>query len=116
MASLASESALSFPGMPQWLGHQDTMIRRFGWVSRRGRIRLWKLSVKCWADPGFGSMIALTAAALSEKKWILLMLGKSAVRLDAIWAAFARAAISASKTSAWPPRPIFSWSISLPRR
>ena len=77
---------------------------------------MWKLSEKNWADPGFGSIIALTAAALSEKKWILLMLGKSVVRLAAIRAAFARAAISASKTSACPPRPIVVFSTSLPRR
>ena len=84
VASFARELALSLPGMPQWLGHQDIVIQRLGCVSRRGHIRLWKLSVKYWADPGFGSMIALTAAALSEKNMILLMLGKSVVRLDAI--------------------------------
>ena len=30
VASLARESALSFPGMPQWLGHQATVMDRFG--------------------------------------------------------------------------------------
>lgn len=30
VASLARVSALSLPGMPQWLGHQATVMERFG--------------------------------------------------------------------------------------
>ena len=30
VASFAKESALSFPGMPQWLGHQDTVMHKSG--------------------------------------------------------------------------------------
>ena len=72
--------------------------------------------MKNWADPGLGSTIALTVAALSEKKKILFVFGKSVTRFEAIVAAFARAAISASNTSAWPPRPSLLLLTSLPRR
>ena len=46
VASLASWSALSLPGMPQWLGHQEIDIKRFSCVVRRGRITWWNLRVK----------------------------------------------------------------------
>ena len=117
VASFASASALSFPGMSQWLGHQETVTVRLGWFSKLLRMWLWKLSVKNWADDALGSAIALTEAALSdhEKKAILLVLGKSFSRAVEM-AALARAAISASNTSAWPPRPTMACSISLPSR
>ena len=69
--------------------------------------------MKYWAGPGFGSTIALTAAALSEKMKILFVWGKLVTRLEASVAALARAAISASNTSAWPPSPSFLLLISL---
>lgn len=71
--------------------------------------------MKYWAGPGLGSVIARTAAALSENMKILLVFGKSGTRLDAIEAALARAAISASNTSAWPPRPSLMFVASVPR-
>ena len=46
VASLARASALSFPGMSQWLGHQARVIVRAGFESRRVRIWLRKLSEK----------------------------------------------------------------------
>ena len=36
VASFANWSALSLPGMPQWLGHQAIDTERFLWVVRRG--------------------------------------------------------------------------------
>ena len=76
---------------------------------------LWKLSVKCWAELGFGSTIALVAAALSENRNIWFMSGISVIRFSAIVAALAMAAISASNTSACPPRPILVVPTSFPR-
>ena len=58
----------------------------------------------------------LTEAVLSEKKAILLVFGKSFSRAVEMAAALARAAISASNTSAWPPRPTMACSISFPSR
>ena len=72
--------------------------------------------MKNWADEGFGSAMALIAAALSEKKASCEVLGKSFIRSEAMEAPLARAAISASNTSACPPRPILACSISFPRR
>ena len=115
VASLARVSALSLPGMPQWLGHHATVKERFGCVSRRGRMWLWKLRVKYWAGLGLGSRMALTAAALSEKKVMFVRLGWVAVRLEAIEAPLASAAISASNTSAWPPSPSLMFWSSCPR-
>ena len=34
VASFARESAFSLPMISQWLGHQDTDMRRLGWSSR----------------------------------------------------------------------------------
>ena len=67
VASFASSSALSFPGMPQWLGHQAIEIERFSLASRIGLRIWWNLIVKYWAELGLGLLMALTAAALSEK-------------------------------------------------
>ena len=77
---------------------------------------LWNLSVKYWAELGLGSTIALTDATLSEKIAMQDMLGKSLVRSVILDAAMERAAISASKTSACPPRPSWPVSISFPKR
>ena len=38
VASLVRVSALSLPGMPQWLGHHTTVMERFGCVLRRGDV------------------------------------------------------------------------------
>lgn len=56
--------------------------------------------MKYWAELGFGSATACTEAALSEKKAMCVMLGKSLMRSEALEAARATAAISASNTSA----------------
>ena len=67
VASLASASALSLPGMLQWLGHQVNEIERLVCVSSMCVTCLWKFSAKCCADLGFGSAVARMATALSEK-------------------------------------------------
>jgi hypothetical protein len=74
----------------------------------------WNFSVKYWAGPGLGSVIAVIDVALSVKKCMLVMFGKSLMRLDALVAPIDSAAISASNTSVWPPRPICPVSTSLP--
>ena len=67
VASLASASALSLPGMSQWLGHQASEIERLVFVSSICVTCLWKFSAKCCAELGLGSAVARMAAALSEK-------------------------------------------------
>ena len=59
--------------------------------------------------------MAVMEAALSANMCMLSMLGKSFRRVEALDALIDSAAISASKTSAWPPNPIFPDSTSLPR-
>ena len=115
VASLASSSALSLPRMSQWLGHQDIVMVKLGWFSRRGRIVWWNCREKYWAGPGLGSAMAVMEAALSANMCILSMLGKSFRRVEALVALIDSAAISASKTSACPPNPSFPDSTSLPR-
>ena len=63
-----------------------------------------------WAELGFGLVMAWTAGVLSEKNSILVVLGKSSMKTAAIVEALDSAAILASKTSVWPPIPIFVWS------
>ena len=67
VASLAGASALSLPGMSQWLGHQVSEIERLVCVSSMCVTCLWKFSAKCCAELGRGSAVARMAAALSEK-------------------------------------------------
>ena len=67
MASFASLSALSFPGILQWLGHQEIEILRFSCVVSSGCMILWNLSVKNWEILGFGSDMAVVVAVLSVK-------------------------------------------------
>ena len=67
VASFASESALSFPGMSQWLGHHATDIERRGCESRREFRFLIKLSANVWAGLGFGLVMGWTAEVLSEE-------------------------------------------------
>ena len=75
-----------------------------------------KLSAKVWAELGFGLVMAWTAEVLSEKNSICVVLGKSSMKTAAIEEALDSAAISASNTSVWPPKPIFVWPISFPNR
>ena len=67
MASLASLSALSFPLIPQWLGHHKMEILRFSCAFSRGCMVWWNLSAKKLCCLGLGSMMVVVAAALSVK-------------------------------------------------
>ena len=70
----------------------------------RGWMVWWKLRAKCWAAFGLGLVIACTAAELSVKKITWLILGHVSSSSPALDTPIARVAISASKTSACPPR------------
>ena len=68
VAFLASLSARSLPGIPQWLGHQEIETLRFSWVSSKGRMVWWNLIAKSCDVLGLGSTMAVVAAELSVKK------------------------------------------------
>ena len=113
VASLASLSTLSFPFMLQWLGHHDMITESDSLFSRMGLMVLWKLEAKCWADWGLGLAIASAATVLSVKNMISVMFGRFCMYSAACVAPIARAAISASYTSACPPSPILSEKTSV---
>ena len=115
MASLASSSALLLPGMSQWLGHQDIVMDKLGWFSRRGRIVWWNCREKYWAGPGLGSAMAVMEAALSANMCMLSMLGKLFRRVEALVALIDGVAISTSKTPVCLPNPNFRDLTLLPR-
>lgn len=75
VASFASSSALSFPAMLQWLGHQAISIEWVWSLSRNLVIFRWNLTAYSCPGCGLGSNIAPAAAELSTKKWMLLISG-----------------------------------------
>jgi hypothetical protein len=112
VASLASLSALSFPGMPEWLGHQERVMLTLGSDVRRWFMSWQKECEYCWPAVGLDWWMVVRAGAQSVKMWISRISGWVGAYEEARLAASMRPASSASEISACPPRPIWRWKTS----